>query len=171
MPLNPTLARIRTQQDRAYGLLEGAAANKLPDDVNRLDTLVQILEDCEQQFIYLNQQLLASESALDALQYRPEEQSERHTIKVTQGMINQKILPFNRLVRKWHFREGQKIEIDFGGSVGFVKSEILPGTKALRARGVVGRFYREHGVKVGDILLLQQVNSHTWSIRRKTPYR
>jgi len=89
-------------------------------------------------------------------------------IPVTQGMINQNLLPLTDAVKHGLLRTGESFDIEARPSGDRFQTVLLHSGNKLQERGKIGKFYRDAGVKAGDVVLLIEISPGHWQLRKKT---
>ncbi|MBX3751083.1 MAG: hypothetical protein KF897_13435 [Opitutaceae bacterium] len=159
------ISDIESLEERAFRLMERAAAEKTHWHVEQLNALIQLLRRDAVELNTILQRLMATRLRLDEIEFR-NARLVSFVIKVTAGMIRQKTLSLTPAIRKGVISGGAAIMIDFGGEAGCVVSRVLTGNNTLRARGAVGRFYHEQGIKPGERIHLIQTRHDCWTVRK-----
>jgi len=85
--------------------------------------------------------------------------------EVTGGCIRQNLLTLTRQIQRGAIKVGETMEIELHDGKRFVTDVVEKGNK-LRERGEIARFYRENHVVEGDYVVLEEVSSGKWLLRK-----
>ena len=88
-------------------------------------------------------------------------------VEVTQGMVNQNLLLLTEQKRRRLILSGERLNIEALPSGDHFETELLDSGR-LHERGRIGKFYRDAGVRAGDIVLLREVTPGHWQLNKRT---
>ena len=86
-------------------------------------------------------------------------------VKVTEGMLNNSMLLLTHARTRGIIATGEEFEILMPDGDSFKTDLAEPGNR-LRERGRFKRYYREHGIEAGDVLLLLEHRPGVWKLVR-----
>jgi hypothetical protein len=87
-------------------------------------------------------------------------------IEISQGMINQNLLTLTEQVKRGLIRVGEKLIVETIPSGDRFETELMPSGNKLQERGRIGRFYRDCGVRAGDVVLLTEITPGLWQLKK-----
>ena len=96
----------------------------------------------------------------------PSRRSRKIRTPVTQGEINQNLLTLTDARRRGLIRIGEPFKIRLPDGQLFETELVHPGNK-LRERGRIGEFYRQHKIKPGDNVLLEEIEPGLWTLNKE----
>jgi hypothetical protein len=88
-------------------------------------------------------------------------------VHVTEGMIRQNYLPLTEHVKRGVVRIGERVSVEALPSHDRFQTEIVSNGKRLRERGRIAKFYRDAGVRVGDVVLLIEITPGQWQLVKR----
>ena len=89
------------------------------------------------------------------------------SVEVTQGMINQNLLTLTPHVKAGTIRVGDRLIIVALPSGDQFQTELLVNGNKLQERGKIAKFYRDAGVRAGDVVQLTEVNPGHWQLKKR----
>ena len=142
--------------------------------IQRLSRKAAELHELKEQVTAIQQRiatLSSNDSTVASLM--PQEQANTKIrelpIEVTDGMIRQNLLTLTPHIKRGKIRIGDHLVIEALPSGERFQTELLDKGNKLRARGEIARFYREAKVKAGDYVVLSEVASGRWTLKKAPP--
>jgi hypothetical protein len=90
-------------------------------------------------------------------------------IRVTQGMIGQNLLTLTEHINRGRIKIGEILTVKTLPDGGKFTTEVLASGNKLQERGAIGKFYRKTGVRDGDYVVLSEISSGQWQLRKAVP--
>jgi hypothetical protein len=87
-------------------------------------------------------------------------------VEVSQGMINQNLLTLTEHVKRGRIKAGEELLVEAAPSEDRFRTDLVGNGNKLRERGAIARFYRDAGVRAGDIVVLTETAPQRWKLRK-----
>jgi hypothetical protein len=87
-------------------------------------------------------------------------------VEVSQGMINQNLLTLTEHVKRGRIKAGEELLVEVAPSEERFRTELVGNGNKLRERGAIARFYRDAGVRAGDMVVLTEAAPQRWRLRK-----
>ncbi len=88
-------------------------------------------------------------------------------VPVTQGNINQHLLTLTEAVKRGQIHPGERLNIEALPNGDRFQTEILALGNKLQERSKIGKFYRDAGVRAGDVVLLVELTPGQWQLKKR----
>ncbi len=159
--INQLMSKVMTQ-------ISEAASKK---DLNALEALTRKATELKE----LNEQILAIENRLRVMMQTTDNKanmSNSHRgqrellIRVSQGMIAQNLLTLTEHINRGRIKIGETLVIEPQPEGEKFKTEVLASGNKLQERGAIGKFYRKAGIQDGDYVVLSEISSGQWQLRK-----
>ena len=142
--------------------------------IRRLTVKAAELEELKQQHAAI-QQRIASLSGADVAESLSAEKEHANgvlrelPIEVTGGIKRQNLLTLTPHVKRGKIKVGEQLIIEALLSGEKFQTELLEQGNRLRARSEIAQFYRDAKVNEGDYVLLSEVASGRWTLKKAPP--
>jgi len=87
-------------------------------------------------------------------------------IRVSQGMIAQNLLTLTEHINRGRIKIGEVLIVKPLPDGEKFKTEVLASGNKLQERGAIGKFYHKTGVRDGDYVVLSEISSGQWQLRK-----
>lgn len=87
-------------------------------------------------------------------------------VEVSQGMINQNLLTLTEHVKRGRIKAGEELLVEAAPSEERFRTDLVGNGNKLRERGAIARFYRDAGVRAGDMIVLTETAPQRWKLRK-----
>lgn len=87
-------------------------------------------------------------------------------VEVTQGMINQNLLTLTEHVKRGRIKAGEELLVEAEPSEERFRTDLVGNGNKLRERGAIARFYRDAGVRAGEMVVLTETAPQRWKLRK-----
>ena len=87
-------------------------------------------------------------------------------IDVSQGMINQNLLTLTEQVKRGMIHIGERLMIETVPSGDRFETDLIASGNKLRERGKIAKFYRDAGVRAGDVVTLTELSPGVWQLKK-----
>lgn len=165
-----TLTKVETLINSTMQKVAQAAAARdlstltlLTRRATELESMKRTLQAFEKKLAEMDEPNVAPSGSTNGSQLR------QLLVEVTQGMINQNLLTLTDHLKAGRVHGGELLVIECQPSGARFKTDIVPNGNKLRERGEIARFYRDAGVKSGDIVVLVESEKGRWILRKANP--